>query len=460
MTDAHTNTRSNTFSPDQAHALHLDATDPVPTNRGLFHIPESPADPSQEAVYFAGNSLGCLPRSVAPAIKQELDDWARLAVEAHFHAANPWAPYHERLTPLAARLVGALEHEVVMMNSLTVNLHLMMATFYKPTKHRYKIVIEDSAFPSDSYAVQSQARFHGLDPADAIIRLKPRPQDTLHSDNGGCDGGGDGRAAGVLRTEDILETLDRERDAIALVLLAGVNYLSGQLMDMQRITAHARSLGLTIGWDLAHAAGNAPLNLHEWDADFACWCTYKYLNAGPGAVAGCFIHERHARNTDLPRFAGWWGHDKQQRFKMGPDFHAIPTAEGWQLSNPPILAMTPVYESLAIFDRVGMPALRDRSLRLTAYLEHLIDHTNDALPADKQLVRILTPRDPDQRGCQLSLAITHRPREFFHRLKPDGVIADFREPNVVRVAPTPLYNTFHDCWRFAQVLNKHVRDYE
>ncbi|MCC6322001.1 MAG: kynureninase [Phycisphaerales bacterium] len=415
----------------EAAALALDQADPLRAFREQFHIPRTP-DGSAEVVYLCGNSLGLMPRATRDAVMQELDDWARLGVEGHFHARHPWFPAHEFCRETAARLVGARPHEVVMMNSLTVNLHLMMATFYRPTPDRYRIVIEDAAFPSDSYAVWSQAHWHGLDPSDAVVRLKPR-----HGEH-------------ALRTDDILETLERHGETIALVMLSGVNYLTGQVFDFAKITEAGHRLGAHVGWDLAHAAGNIPLSLHDWNADFACWCSYKYLNSGAGAVAGCFIHERHTRNTDLPRFAGWWGNDPKTRFKMGPEFVPIPTADAWSLSNPPVLALSPVRVSLGIFDLATMPALRTKSLALHAYLRTQVESLRS--PA----IDLITPREDSAHGSQLSIAVKDRPRDLFNALTQDHVMCDFREPNVVRIAPVPLYNTFHDCWRFTEILRKHL----
>lgn len=435
-------------NPDEAHARRLDAEDPLSHTRAWFSIPRLTDGPhkGEEAVYLCGNSLGLMPLATREAVNQELDDWARLGVEGHFHARHPWYPAHEFCRAAAARLVGALEHEVVVMNSLTVNLHLMMVSFYRPTRgadgkpRRFKVMIEDAAFPSDSYAVQTQAAWHGLDPAEAVVRLRPRAGEH------------------TLRTEDVIGAIEREGESLALVMLGGVNYLSGQVMDFAAITAAGQRVGAMVGWDLAHAAGNVLLSLHEWGADFACWCSYKYLNSGAGAVAGCFIHERHVRNTrwdagpgGLPRFAGWWGNDPKTRFVMGPAFEPVPAADAWSLSNPPIMALTPVRVSLQIFDRVGMTALREKSQRLTAYLQGLLDGIGSGL------VEIITPREIGARGCQFSIAVKERPRDLFAALTADGVMCDFREPNVIRVAPVPLYNTFHDCWRFAGILRRHVQ---
>ena len=423
-----------TTSHTEQHARHLDETDPLRHTRDLFTIPSirditKGATPSDDpCAYFVGNSLGLMPKAAPAAIQQELDDWSRLAVEAHLEGKNPWFSYHEIFRETGARLVGAKPGEVVMMNSLTVNLHLLMVSFYRPTSTRFRIVIEDGAFPSDAYAVASQAAFHGFDPAEAIVKLKPREGEH------------------TLRTEDITDYLRAEGRSVALVLLGGVNYRTGQWFDMPAITAAARSAGAMVGWDLAHAAGNVPMSLHDWDVDFAAWCSYKYLNAGPGAVAGAFVHERHGKNPALPRFAGWWGNDPATRFKMTPDFVPREGADGWQLSNPPILALAPLRVSLEIFDRVGMTALRAKSLKLTAHLESLLD----ASPPGA--VEILTPRDPNQRGAHLSIAVKGHGRELIARLRARGIVCDFREPNVIRVAPVPLYNTFHDVWRFADTL--------
>jgi kynureninase len=420
------------YLPEESFAQELDRKDPLRECRELFHIPRAVAvggglqDP---AVYLTGNSLGLMPKATRAAIEQELADWELLAVEAHMAGKNPWFSYHEIFREPGARLVGGIPGEVVMMNSLTANLHLLMVSFYRPTRERYRIVVEDSLFPSDSYATASQARFHGLDPADAVVRLKPREGEH------------------TLRTEDIIARLRQLGPSVALVMLGGVNYLTGQFFDIPAITRAGHDIGAVAGWDLAHAAGNVPLRLHDWNVDFAAWCSYKYLNAGPGAVAGAFIHERHARSFDLPRFAGWWGNDPSTRFAMRPDFVPREGADGWQLSNPPILSMAPLKASLEIFDRVGMDGLREKSLQLTGYLEYLLERMGDR-------VRIITPRDPAQRGCHLSLSFRGDGREVLEGLKREGVVCDYREPNILRVAPAPLYNTFQDVWRFARVLDR------
>lgn len=422
-----------TFSTEEAFARKMDAEDPLARYRERFLIPKRPD--GRPAIYFAGNSLGLQPKSVRAALEQELDDWARLGVDAHFQGKTPWYSYHEEFRAGGARLVGAEPGEVVMMNSLTVNLHLMMASFYQPTTQRFKIVMEHAAFPSDTYAVRTQLRHHGFDPDEGLVTVAPRAGEH------------------VIRTEDIEAFLGRDGDSVALLLFGGVNYYSGQVFDMARITAAARAEGCVVGWDLAHAAGNVELKLHEWDVDFAVWCNYKYLNSGPGAVAGCFVHDRHGRNPDVPRLAGWWGNDPATRFRMHlePEFVPRDGADGWQVSNPPILALAPVRASYAMFDEVGMAALRAKSVTLTAYLEYLVDGIST------ERFEIITPRDPDERGCQLSILAHERPRELFAALEEDGVVCDFREPGVIRVAPVPLYNTFHDVWRFGQVLGRHAR---
>lgn len=425
------------YRPDEAFAHSLDAADPLRDSRALFHIPPSAKDPSRSCVYMTGNSLGCQPRSTRALLEQELDDWARLGVGAHLHGRDPWLPYHEWFQGPAARLVGALPGECVMMNSLTTNLHLLMVSFFRPTAERYKIVIEDTAFPSDSYAVASQLRFHGLDPAESLVRLRPREGEH------------------TLRTSDIEGFLWEQGQQVALVMLGAVNYLTGQWFDMARITAAAKERGCTVGWDLAHAAGNVLMKLHDWNVDFAAWCTYKYLNSGPGAVAGAFVHQQHFLGTpslrdgsSLPRFEGWWGTHPSTRFQMKPTIDPMQSAEAWQLSNPPIMALAPVKASMQIFDRIGMPALREKSEKITAYLESLIRRELTGK------VHIITPEDKAQRGAQLSLVVTGATRDFEKRMHAEGVVVDFREPNVVRVAPAPLYTTYHDCWELVQGLKR------
>ena len=411
---------------EQARAL--DASDPLPTRRTEFLIPRHH---EREVVYLAGNSLGLQPRSTQSRLLAELRDWATLGVDGHTEAERPWIAYHEHLREPAARLVGAQPEEVVVMNSLTVNLHLMMVSFYRPTAERHQIVIEDTAFPSDSYAVRSQAAFHGFDPDAAVVRLRPR----------------DGEDA--LRTDDVVAFLEREGHRVALVLLGGVNYYSGELLDIEAITTATRTAGAVAAWDLAHAAGNVELHLHDWNVDWAAWCSYKYLNSGPGSLAGVFVHERHLTDRSLPKLAGWWSTEPSSRFAMGPVVTPVDTVDSWQVSNPPIFAMAPVLVALEMFDEVGMSALRSKSQRLTTFLQAQLD----AIAAGRPFTTI-SPRDPAQRGAQLSIRILDRPAGVVcDALRRDhDVIADARQPDVVRFAPTPMYNTFHDCWRAAVAL--------
>jgi kynureninase len=415
---------------EEAAALRLDAEDPLSALRERFHLPIGPD--GRPVIYFAGNSLGLQPKAARALVDEEMNDWATLAVEGHSRARRPWYAYHERFRDSGARLVGARPGEVVMMNSLTVNLHLMMATFYRPSAERHAILIERGAFPSDAYAVASQVRQHGRNPDASLIAIAPR------------------QGEATLRTEDLEELLRKRGREIALVLLPGVQYLTGQVLDMQRIAQAARHQGCPVGFDLAHATGNVLLRLHDWQVDFAVWCSYKYLNAGPGAVAGCFVHERHGGDFALPRLAGWWGNDPETRFRMRPEFVPRAGADGWQLSNPPILAMAPLLASLELFDAAGMPELRARSARMSAYLLHLIDR----LPAGR--FEVITPRRPDERGCQISLRARDDPAGLQQALHAAGVACDFREPDVIRVAPTPLYNTFHEIWRFARILERNA----
>jgi kynureninase len=421
------------FRTDEAWALDRDREDPLRSMRERFVIPSHEGRP---VAYLCGNSLGLLPTSVEPALRRELEDWGALAVEAHFAGRTPWYDYHATLREPTARLVGARPSEVVTMNGLTVNLHLMLVTFYRPTAERHRVLIEEHTFPSDAFAVRSQIRHHGRQSAGSLVVARAREGET------------------ALRTEDVEALIEREAPHLALALLPGVNYYTGQLFDIPRLAACARRHGVVAGFDLAHAAGNVPLALHDWGVDFAVWCSYKYLNAGPGAPAGCFVHERHASRTDLPRFAGWWGNDPRSRFSMERDgeFVPVPGADGWQLSNPPILALAPLAASLAIFDEVGMPALRAKSERLTATVVAWIDTVDDARLA------ILTPRDPAARGAQISLRVGADARGLLARLRAAGVVADFREPDTIRLAPVPLYNGFHDVWRFGRALERWSRD--
>jgi len=418
------------FSDNEDFAKQLDAQDSLHVFREKFHLPANRS--GEPLIYFAGNSLGLMPKTAKQIVEQELEDWARLGVDAHLKAKTPWYSYHETLREPAARLVGAQPIEVISMNSLTVNLHLMMATFYRPTKARFKILMEDPAFPSDTYAIKTQIIHHGLDPKDTLILARPRSGEF------------------TVRTEEILDLMEKHADELEVVLIGGVNFFTGQLFDIPTITAAARKHGITVGVDLAHAIGNVPLSLHDWNVDFAVWCSYKYLNAGPGAVAGAFVHERHATNTNLARLAGWFGNDPDTRFRMHlePEFIPVPSADGWQISNPPILSMAPLRASLAIFEEAGMDALRQKSIKLTNYLQFLLEDGGAS-----KLFNVITPREADERGCQLSIQVQERPKELFGKLEAAGVKCDFREPNVIRAAPTPLYNTFHDVWRFARILH-------
>jgi len=412
------------FNATKEFAAAQTARDPLAHFRERFHIPKM-ADGS-DCIYLCGQSLGLQPKSAREYVEQELQDWARLGVDGQLHARNPWIPYHELLTAPISRLVGALPIEVVAMNSLTVNLHMMMVSFYRPTPQCHKILIEANAFPSDQYAVKSQVQYHGYDPAVSLMEVAPRP--------GEC----------AIRTEDIEKLIDAEGKKIALIMLGGVNYYSGQAFDFSRITAAGHAKGCVVAFDLAHAIGNLPLKLHDWNVDFAVWCSYKYLNGGPGAIAGCFVHERHARHPKLPRFTGWWGHDKENRFLMKPDFHPIPGAEGWQLSNPSILSAAALRSSLDIFDEAQMERLRAKSALLTGYLEFLLDQDRS------KRFSIITPRDSAQRGAQLSLRVNENGRAICDALAKEGIICDWREPDILRVAPVPLYNTFLDVYTFAE----------
>jgi kynureninase len=412
------------YQSNEEFAREMDARDPLAHFRDRFHIPKIPN--GQECIYLCGHSLGLQPKSVPAYLQQELCDWAELGVEGHFRGKNPWFTYHRLLTEQTAQLVGAVSSEVVVMNSLTVNLHLMVTSFYRPTATRHKILMEGGAFPSDQYALKSQIRFHGFDPASSLMELQPRTGELC------------------MREEDIDLLIDREGHSIALILLGGVNYVTGQAFDIAGITAAGHDKGCIVGFDLAHAAGNIPLRLHDWGSDFAVWCSYKYLNGGPGCVGGCFVHQRHAHAWSLPRFAGWWGHDEKTRFKMGPDFHPMEGAEGWQLSNPPVLALAPLRASMDIFSEAGLDALRAKSVSLTGYLEFLL---REKVSSD---FSIITPAEETSRGAQLSIRLSRRGREICDRLAAVGVITDWREPDILRVAPVPLYNSYADVFQFAQ----------
>lgn len=417
------------YRTDAGYAAELDSQDALADFRNRFLFPQHQGKP---VVYFTGNSLGLQPKDALNALKTELEDWAEYGVEGHFQARNPWYSYHEMFSAPLAELVGALPEETVAMNTLSTNLHLLMVSFYRPSGIRTKILCEKKAFPSDIYAFQSQIRFHGLDPAEHLIELAPRDgEDTL-------------------RPEDILDCIQLHADELALVLFSGVNYFTGQFYPMKEITEAGHTAGAMVGFDLAHTAGNIPLHLHDWGVDFATWCSYKYLNSGPGSVSGVYIHQKHLGKKDIPRFEGWWGTDPATRFKMEDQFIPMPTAGAWQLSNAPVLMMAVHKVSLDIFMEAGMNRLREKSLKLTGYLEFLIQDLNRE--AGKTLIRILTPTDPNQRGAQLSLVMQHEGRSFFDALGEQGIVADWREPNVIRVAPAPLYNSFTDVYRFYSVL--------
>ena len=413
-----------TFKNTDKFSLQLDKNDELQHYRNEFNIPLQKN--GKEHIYLCGNSLGLQAKRTKSFINQELEDWATLGVEGHFHAKNPWMPYHEFLTESYSKIVGAKQSEVIAMNTLTVNLHLMMVSFYRPTKKRHKIIIEADAFPSDIYAVESQIKHHGYSVNNSLIRLNPR--------NGESS----------IRTEDLAEIIDKEGNEIALIMLGGVNYYTGQVFDLETITKLGQDKGIVVGFDLAHAAGNVNLELHKWNVDFAVWCSYKYLNSGPGSVAAAFVHEKH-HNSDLPRFAGWWGHNKENRFKMPDEFNAIRSAEGWQLSNPPILSLAAIRASLSIFDEVGMEKLVAKSKKLTDYLLFLLN----TIETDR--IEIITP---EERGCQISIRVKNGNKELFNKITKKGVIADWREPDVIRVAPVPLYNSFSDVFNFYNILKK------
>ena len=403
----------------------LDAKDPIKNIRNRFHFPfDNNGNPF---IYLCGNSLGLQPDTAEQYVMEELEAWKRLAVDGHLQAKRPWLPYHEFLTSYSAELVGALDVEVVVMNALTINLHLLMASFYRPNGKRKKILIEKNAFPSDRYAVQSQLKFHGNNPNEDLLILQPKNGEHI-------------------LINDVISCLDKHGDEIALVLMGGVNYYTGQAFDMASITDKAQNCGCRIGFDLAHATGNIKMNLHEWGIDFAAWCGYKYLNGGPGAPSTVFIHERHLNKSDIPRFEGWWGHDKSSRFKMPNDFNPLKTAEAWQISNPPILSMAALLSSLEIFHKVGMNELRQKSIKLTSYLEILLKSEL------QDNIEIITPLSDQSRGCQLSIRLRSFKNNIIISLRKKGVICDWREPDVLRIAPVPLYNSFEDCYEFVQIL--------
>ncbi len=410
------------------YALTQDKNDKLASYRNQFHIPKDKN--GKDWLYFTGNSLGLQPKTTQAYLQQELDDWANFGVEGHFEAKNPWLHYHEFLTESMAKIVGAKPIEVVIMNTLTTNLHLLMVSFYQPTTTKYKIVIESDAFPSDKYAVESQLKFHGFDAEDGLILWKPRAGEDL------------------LRIEDLETILEEQGDEIALLLIGGVNYYTGQFLDLKKIATLGHAKGCMVGIDLAHGAGNIQPNLHESNVDFAAWCTYKYLNSGPGSLGGLFVHEKHAYNKELKRFAGWWNHNKETRFNMRQPFDVLAGAEGWQLSNPPILSMAAIRASLDLFNEVGMDALRTKSKKLTGYFEFLINSL------DNDSIKIITPSDPEERGCQLSIQVTNADKKLHKKLTEAHIITDWREPDVIRCAPMPLYNSFQDVYLMVEKLKE------
>ncbi len=416
------------FQNNLEFAKKSDAEDPLKSLRDKFYFPKHEG---REVIYFTGNSLGLQPKSTQSYVEQELNDWAKYGVEGHFLAQNPWLSYHELLTEKMAKIVGALPNEVVMMNQLTVNLHLLMVSFYRPTKSRFKILCEAKAFPSDQYALQSQIKFHGFQVEDSLIEVAPR-EGEYH-----------------IREEDILDAIEKNRDTLALIMIGGVNYFSGQVFDMKKITEAGHKVGAIVGFDLAHAAGNVMLELHNWQIDFAAWCSYKYLNSGPGSVAGVFVHEKQLVNKELPMFAGWWGHDKKTRFLMDSQFIPMETAERWQLSNAPVLSMAACRASLDIFDQVGMQKLSEKSAKLTAYLDFIVQEIN---LTKGNCLQIITPEI--NRGCQISIVANGYGKDLYNALIKNGVIPDWREPNVIRCAAVPLYNNFEDVFRFGEILKK------
>ena len=410
-------------------ALQFDKSDELSDYRQRFHIPTVNG---KDALYFTGNSLGLQPKTVKSHLIQELEDWAKFGVEGHFEAKNPWVSYHKILSEPFARLVGAQPNEVVAMNGLSVNLHLMMVSFYQPKGKRTKIICEAKAFPSDQYMLESQVKFHGLNPEETIIEVSPREGEHC------------------IRQEDILSCIEEVGDELALVFWGGVNYYTGQVFDMPKITEVAKEVGAFVGFDLAHGVGNVSLNLHDWGVDFACWCSYKYLNSGPGSVSGIFVHNKHENNKDLPRFAGWWGHDEERRFLMEKGFVPMKGAQGWQLSNAAVFSMAPCKASMDIFDEVGMPKLIEKSRKLTNFMEFVFNDISERY--DNCNFEIITPKEERYRGCQLSVLMHGQGKEMFDYITKEGVIADWREPNVIRLAPVPLYNSFEDIFKLGQII--------
>lgn len=423
------NLKEYRFENTHSFAKQLDQEEPLKKFRDKFYIPILHG---KESIYFTGNSLGLQPKTAQEYILNELEDWANFGVEGHVHARHPWIKYHEMFPAKLAPILGAKENEIVVMNQLTINLHLLLISFYRPSKQRFKIICEEKAFPSDQYAFQSQALLWGLDPEEVIIEVKPREGEH------------------VIRNEDIISTIQEHGDEVAVIIFGGINYYTGQVFDMKAITSAAHEVGASCGFDLAHAVGNIELQLHEWDVDFACWCSYKYLNSGPGSVAGAFIHQRHIDNKSIIRLEGWWGTSKENRFKMEKKFDAIPTAEGWQLSNSPILNMAAHKASLDIFEEAGFKNVVEKQKKLSAYLFFVLDEINAT--SAKKIIEIITPRNEREHGCQVSILMLEKGKEIFESLKQNSVIVDWREPNAIRLAPVPLYNTFEDIYRFGEII--------
>ncbi|QHS62050.1 kynureninase [Chitinophaga agri] len=413
------------FELSKRFAEEQDQSDPLKTYREQFYFPQRNG---RDAIYFCGNSLGLQPKNVKPAIEQELNDWQHHAVEGYWNAQNPWLYYQQYCSKPLTKIVGASQEELTVMNTLTVNLHLLLMSFYKPTSQRFKVLMEAGAFPSDQYAVETQVRFYGLDPDEAIIEVAPRPGERL------------------IREEDIFDIIERESSSLAIILLGGINYYTGQLFNMQSITEAAHRVGAVVGFDLAHVVGNVPLNLHDWEVDFAVWCSYKYLNGGPGAVGGAFIHEKHARDTNRQRLGGWWGNEESTRFKMEKGFKPKSRAEGWQISTAQVFNMVALKASLELFESAGMAALRDKSIKLTNYLEFLLKHIENIK------FEIITPKNCKERGAQLSLLFHEKGREIQQKMTDAGIIVDWREPGVIRISPAPLYNSYGDVFHFYEII--------
>ena len=420
------------FENTRKFALELDEQDALKNYRYEFIFPQHEGN---NVIYFTGNSLGLQPRRTKKYVDEVMNDWANLAVEGHFYSEKPWWDYHERFANPLSKVVGAKPSEVTVMNTLTVNLHLLMVSFYRPTTKRYKILCEAKAFPSDQYMLQSQVHFHGLNPSDAIIEIQRREGE--HN----------------IRLEDVLAKITEIGDELALVIIGGVNYYTGQVFDMKTITEAGHKAGAVVGWDLAHAAGNVKLELHDWNVDFAAWCSYKYMNSGPGNASGCFIHEKHHNNHELPRFAGWWGHNKERRFKMEPTFDPVHGADGWQISNLPILSLAPYLASVEMFDEIGMDALIQKRDKITSYLEFILQEINKEVEGGFE---IITPTNPEERASQLSVFLHGEGRSLFDYLMKNGVVTDWREPNVIRLAPVPLYCSFEDMFEFGQILKRGI----